>query len=429
MKQIFGVERKSMQIINESQMSILGRIKKCIFFAPLPVITLFIYMALRSSAIFPEGVADIAIWHKAYIGWYDFLLASSLVVSFFINGFRIGKENFIFILFCSFVISVSFINTTLGFTPVLDGFAYLLRFALVFSFVVWLVDRLGVYEVESLIISLFGILAVTALFVYSLQFGSFNRMYSSGMSVAGFGQVSAVVCLIAFTRKYKLVFLISICFLFMTFSRTSCLLFVFLFCTYLFFAKNISVLEKIKFSTVISLIVVFGVFYLVRLNEYMDIFRGLTDPEEIKSFSGRTDIWSYAIDLLLSGHIPVFGVGFNMAPSLLNDFYIEMDNGHVSYYSSFHSILIEYIFGFGILSIVIFYYLFKRIWQTFYFGCYPACFIFFLFFMSQNLDFTFYRPKEVVIWAAMLGLAEGQWRSIRNQRFYRNLHNYRLLHQ
>lgn len=33
---------------------------------------------------------------------------------FFINGFRIGKENFIFILFCPFVISLSFINTTFG---------------------------------------------------------------------------------------------------------------------------------------------------------------------------------------------------------------------------------------------------------------------------------------------------------------------------
>lgn len=65
MKQIFGVERKSMQMINDSQMSIPGRIKKCIFSAPLSIITLFIYMALRSSAIFPEGIADIAIWHKA----------------------------------------------------------------------------------------------------------------------------------------------------------------------------------------------------------------------------------------------------------------------------------------------------------------------------------------------------------------------------
>ena len=96
MKQILGVERKSMQMINESQMSILGCIKKCIYFSPLPVITLCLYMALRSSAIFPGGESDIAPWHKAYIGWYDFLLVSSLVVSFFINGYRLGKENFIF---------------------------------------------------------------------------------------------------------------------------------------------------------------------------------------------------------------------------------------------------------------------------------------------------------------------------------------------
>jgi len=30
--------------------------------------------------------------------------------------------------------------------------------------------------------------------------------------------------------------------------------------------------------------------------------------------------------------------------------------------------------------------------------------------MSQSGDFTFYRPKELIIWSLMLGLAEGQWR-------------------
>ncbi len=35
--------------------------------------------------------------------------------------------------------------------------------------------------------------------------------------------------------------------------------------------------------------------------------------------------------------------------------------------------------------------------------------IFSFFLLSQSLDFTFFRPKEIVLWALMLGLAEGEF--------------------
>ena len=40
--------------------------------------------------------------------------------------------------------------------------------------------------------------------------------------------------------------------------------------------------------------------------------------------------------------------------------------------------------------------------------CYPSFFIFAFFLLSQSVDFTCYKPKEVIIWSLMLlGLPKG----------------------
>ena len=50
-----------------------------------------------------------------------------------------------------------------------------------------------------------------------------------------------------------------------------------------------------------------------------------------------------------------------------------------------------------------------------FYRCYPSFFIFAFFLLSQSVDFTCYKPKEVIIWSLMLGLAEGQWQSERER--------------
>ncbi|NJO99125.1 MAG: hypothetical protein HC764_26645 [Pleurocapsa sp. CRU_1_2] len=74
----------------------------------------------------------------------------------------------------------------------------------------------------------------------------------------------------------------------------------------------------------------------------------------------------------------------------------------------YHSIVIEYLLSLGIFAFAIFFYFIKRIWQTFQRNCSPAFFIFAFFAISQAMDYTIFPPKEIIIFALMLGLAEGQ---------------------
>jgi O-antigen ligase len=157
----------------------------------------------------------------------------------------------------------------------------------------------------------------------------------------------------------------------------------------------------------------FTIFML--LNFGGDIFSSLlaerTDAEGISTLNSRDAIWLNAIGLLDSESIPLFGVGWNATPFLIvntNLSFISEDG--VYYPPHYHSIVIEYALGLGISSLFIWFYLIKRIWQTFNHHCYPAFFIFAFFLMSQSADFTFYPPKEVIVWSLMLGIAEGQYR-------------------
>jgi hypothetical protein len=270
--------------------------------------------------------------------------------------------------------------------------------------------RLGIEATESILMILFVILAISALFVYRLQLGSFNRIYAAAMTVASFSQVSVIVCLIALLRKYNKMILFSLLFLLLTFSRTSIVLLLFLFAIY---CRKLPVTTTLKYFSIMIGFTIFAIFML--LNFGGDIFASViadrTDAEGISTLSSRDVIWKHALELLDSGYIPLFGVGWNATPSVIiktNLSFISKDS--VYYPPQFHSILIEYGFGLGISSLFIWFCLIKRIWQTFYHHCYPAFFIFAFFLMSQSVDFTFYRPKVLIIWSLMLGLAEGQWR-------------------
>ena len=385
--------------------------KKCLKLAPMPVISLITYMSLRSTDIFPDGKPLSNLWHPIYLGWYDFLLGASILISIINGALKLDKKDLLFILSLLSILSLSFLKgIELGNQYILDTIVCLLRFLLIFCLAKELVRRLGVQTIESLLIILFIILAFSALFVYSLQLGSFNRIYAAAMTVPSFSQVSVIVCLIALIRKNNIMVLFSLIFLLLTFSRTSILLLLLLFMVY---SRKMPLTTTIKYYSIIIGFAIFTIFML--LNFAGDIFASViadrTDAEGISTLNSRDVIWQHALGLIDSGYIPLFGVGWNATPSLIvktNLSFISKDD--VYYPPHFHSILIEYALGLGISSLFIWFCLIKRIWQTFYHHCYPAFFIFAFFFMSQSGDFTFYPPKEVIIWSLMLGLAEGQWR-------------------
>ncbi|RCJ37354.1 hypothetical protein A6770_14590 [Nostoc minutum NIES-26] len=399
---------------SNQSVSLWERFSKCLKLAPFPIFSLVVYMSLRSTQIFPdEGAIFInKLWHEAFLGWYDLLLIFSIGICFLSGLILIDKQDFLFILTLTFIISLSFFDALeLGDRYIIDTLVYLFRFILVFYLAKGLVYRLGAQTSESVLIVLFIILVLSSIFVAQQQLGELNRIYAAGMTVASSSQVASIVCLIALMRKYKLIIVISIIYLFLTFSRTSVLVSLILF---LIYSRKLSLAKKIKYYTIIAILT--SIFVVILLNYGGDLYTSLianrTNIDEISTLNSREFIWDNALKLLQSERIPILGIGFNATPSLIKSANIVFVDsyGQLQSPEHFHNIFIEYGFGLGIFSLFIFYYMFKRVWQTFKNNCYPAFFIFASFLICQSADFTFYQPKQVIIWSLMLGLAEGQWR-------------------
>jgi hypothetical protein len=201
------------------------------------------------------------------------------------------------------------------------------------------------------------------------------------------------------------------CFLILTFSRTALVLWA-LSVAYYFASKvKMDFAKRLIYSTVIMASFVFALYALTQNPEFQFVIDERLSKEEITSFNNRAPVWDYGMDLLLSGFVPLTGIGFNMTPSVLADYVLVSPDGTQQSFLSFHSIILEFFIGFGILAVPIFGVLGWRMFVTWRSNCLFSFFIYLLFFLSQSLDYTFYRPKEVIIWAVILGLAEGNWRS------------------
>jgi O-Antigen ligase len=397
--------------IGES-LGVFNYFKNSLRMAPLPIIALIIYMSLRSTTFWDDfNMKSTAMWHVAYSGWYDVLLITSILVSIINRSIKFYAKDLLVFIVLVIIIALSFCSgKTIDIQHVIDSAIFLLRVFLSFSFAKGLTRRLGVKEAESVLIMLFIILSISALFVYQLQFGSFNRIFAAAMSAPSFAQVAVVVFLIAIVREYNKMALFSLVFLFLTFSRTSILLLIILFVIY---SKTLPLKTTLRYF--IAVVGVIAVAAFIVTNYTGDAFTFLiserTDMEGISTLNSRDVIWETAVKIMQDGDIPTFGIGLNGSPSLLK--YINLDTvtdeGLVVAVPHFHSILIEYGFGLGISAIFLGVCLIRRIWQTLYHNCYPAFFIFAFFLICQSGDFTFYNPKELVIWSLMLGIAEGQW--------------------
>lgn len=402
-----------MNIKKNHLLTLFNHWKKCFNYAPFPVIALILYMCLRSSDIFAtEDIATNYQWHAAFAGWYDLFLAYSIILSFAYGVIKLEKDTLVFILTLSIIVLLSVLNSfALGSQYILDALVYLFRFILTFSLAKELVCRLGIRTVESLLIFLFLILSVTALFAYNLQFGTNNRIYAATMTPPSFGQVASVVVLIAVLRNYKIILLVSSVFLFLTFSRTSIILvLIFLF----LYSWSMPFKTKLKYYTITIVLLNLAIFIFIKYggDAFESVISSRTDIDEISTLNARDVIWQHALYLLKNRDIPVFGVGLASTPHLIENTNLKIVGPEGWYMPPhFHSIILEYALSLGFSSLVIFYYLFKRVWQTFTRNnCFPAFFIFAFFLISQSLDFTLFRPKEVIMWAFILGLAEGQWK-------------------
>jgi O-antigen ligase len=387
--------------------------KQSLRMAPMPIIALIIYMSLRSTVfLLDEPHTPGELWHAAYLGWYDLLLVFSIIVSIINRSIKMDGKDLLIFLLMIIVIALSFCSgRNIDIKYVIDCTVFLLRVFLSFSFAKGLVRRQGIEVIESILIILFIILSMSALFVYQLQFGENNRIFAAAMSSPSFAQVAVIVFLIAVVRKYNKIAIFSLIFLFLTFSRTSILLLIVLLVIY---SRRLPLKTTLKYFIILLGTIALGAFLIINFtgDAFSYVISERTDVEGIASLNSRDIIWETAVSIINNGDIPPFGIGLNATPLLLqhvNSLDVITDEGKVKSVPHFHSILIEYYFGLGISSLFLWLYFIRRICQTFYHHCYPSFFIFAFFVLSQSGDFTFYNPKELVIWSLMLGIAEGQW--------------------
>ncbi|PSB09466.1 hypothetical protein C7B62_13110 [Pleurocapsa sp. CCALA 161] len=370
-------------------------------------------MGLKSTTIIPGGVHEFnGVYHPAYMGWYDFVLGYAIIFSFATGGLKLELKDFLFGIIGLFIISTSWISSYQEDRMfILAGLVCFFRFLLVFVFAKAFVRKLGYQTAESILIFVYAIVAASAILWYSLQFGAVqNRMAASAMTPASFGQVSGIMCLVFYTRKYYLALFFSFIFLFLSFSRTSLLLFLILIVVQ---NRRLIPLNLIKYVVIFVLLTIVGITALQKYGgqETQVVLKSRFSTEEVSHLNGRTDIWTNAIELLKGGQIPLTGVGFDMSPSLIRESNLKFPSSDGVGYSvppHYHSIVIEYILSLGIFAFVIFFYLISKIWQAFQRNCSPAFFIFAFFTLAQAMDYTIFPPKEIIIFALMLGLAEGQ---------------------
>jgi hypothetical protein len=405
------------QEVIQLSIGFIDNFRRCIRFAPLAIISLIMYAALRSSSLVPEDYSLLwATWHPAYRNWWDILLICSIMINLFSSRVIIqqGVVAFLYLMLLFILLSLIVGSSDWSLVATTDALIYWLRFAFVFSLSVCLTERLGKQATEVLLIVLFTILCVSALAVYQLRFGEFNRIYASAMTVASFSQVAVVILFIAITIRHYFLLIFALCFLFLTFSLTSIALFLILFSIYIMNSNTLSYRERILSLILVGTIIVVGLFG-AKASQQFEVIYDSWDPQFLSTLDGRLEIWSYGVSLLGSGSVGFFGVGFQRSPLFLNQvFYTITDtDSFIPAIPHFHSIFLEYGLGLGIPSLIVFYILVRRIIQTWHMKCHPAGLIFAFFLLSQALDFTFYRPKEVIMWAVMLGLAEGQWRQER----------------
>jgi O-Antigen ligase len=401
------------QVSEDKLLGAFDYFKQSLKMAPMPVIALMIYMSLRSTAFWvDESLPPGELWHQAYLGWYDFLLLLSILGSIINRSTKMdGKDLLIFLLLLIMILLSFCSGRRIDIKYVIDCGIFLLRVFLSFSFAKGLVLRRGIQVVESILMILFIILSMSALFVFQLQFGENNRIFAAAMTSPSFGQVAVIVFLIAIVRKYNKIAILSLIFLFLTFSRTSILLLVILLAIY---SRSLPFKTTLKYFTVLLGTITIGFFIITNFtgDAFNYVISERTDMEGIATLNSRDAIWESAVNIMNNGDIPAFGIGLNATPSLLqnlNSLDIITDEGKIKSVPHFHSILIEYYFGLGFSSLLLCFYFIRRIFQTFYRQCYPSFFIFAFFLVCQSLDFTFYNPKELIIWSLMLGIAEGQW--------------------
>ncbi|MEK6257019.1 MAG: hypothetical protein AABP62_00240 [Planctomycetota bacterium] len=399
---------------------LIQHILTCIRKTPLAVFALVAYVSIPSSLIYPEDyfvITRTIPWFVSYFNTLDVVLFVSLLLTSALLRLSPTRQGTGFLLlgFASIMTSL-FFSPNLQSGAVFDALIHFCRFAFVFSFASGLTRSLGPRQSESFYLMIYAILCASAVVVYHLTFETMmGRIYASGMGVGSFAQVSVVACIIAIVRRQYVVLAVSSVFLVLTFSVTSTVMFILVVSCIPLIASRDGVSSDSAQQSLRHLRQVFVVGALVAgiavgaSSMLGDVGYNLKF-EDAAEGHGRKVIWMFALQLLRSGHVGVCGLGFFRTTGCFQDNQLlgqyadhSVDNQH------FHSIIFEGALGLGVLCLPLFWMLFRRIWVTYWTKQYLPCAIFLFFLLTQSVDFTIYRPKELIVWAFILGIADGQF--------------------
>lgn len=393
------------------------------------LLPLLAFLALPSRAIFPEGIPSANLpWHAAYHSWFDLAIYLPLLFGLATGYLRLLLEDLVF-LFSVPILSViavllgwAFGTIPADFSYVVDIHVHWLRFAAAFLMFKVFVSREGAEAGVSVLYQILILLCISSLFVASLAFSEVPRLYSSAMTVATFAQVLVVCALVAMAYRDYLFLIIALIFLLFTFSRTGYAVLVCVGCVVSLASwpdfKQYAFVLFIAMLMVAAFLV-FGLQYDLMVQVFEDRMR----PESLASANYRTEIWHEGLSLLTTGRIPWYGVGLFGTASLAQEviyqvlIYQEVIHHVDQSYSgsvAFHNICLELILGLGVFALPVLWWMVRKVVASVAMAKHAGeaahlvpLGIYLVFLSTQFFDFTLYRPKEMVVWGAFLGFAEG----------------------
>lgn len=399
------------------------------------------FWALPSRFIFPEGHASTHVpWHPAYPSWFDLSIYLPLLFGLASGYSRLLLEDLVFLIsvptlsMTAALLGWAFGTIPADFAYVVDIHVHWLRFAAAFLMFKAFVSHEGAEAGVSVLYQILILLCISSLFVASLTFPASPRLYSSGMSVSTFSQVLVVCALVAMAYRDYLFLIIALTFLLFTFSRTGYAVFIGIGCV----ASLASWPDFKRYVFVLFIAMLMVAAFLVFVLQFESMARVVEDrmrPETLLSAHYRTEIWREGLSLLTTGRIPWYGVGLFGTSSLAAEivFYVHKRYSEGMAYTgaeayadpAFHNICLELILGLGVFALPVLWWMVRKVVTSFETAKHAGgaarlvpLLVYLVFLLAQFVDFSLYRPKEMVIWGALLGFAEGcRYRLVHDKTF------------
>jgi hypothetical protein len=371
--------------------------------------TALLLLILPSSIIIPV-LEYIPIWHPGHISVVDVALVFVLVARITAHGLPVLPAHGLFFALLFVAVTVSLVSGYLhgASVSVLDALIYPVRAATIFLLAMAIFYRNGPKAVDSLCVVSFIALSISVGFVIALEFPAVTRPWASGLTVGSTGQLAALVALFAAAQNSKYLLAAAVALLMFTLSRTSIIAFAISLA--ILFTVNSQHLSSTRRRWVIAALLsspLVFVFTAPLLTDFGQTLTGLSDWENLRTLSQRQTVYDLGLEVVGSGDVPIFGIGFHHTPHYLDSLVQLTEAGEVRY-PHFHNLLIEYAIGLGILAVPLIALLAMRTYSYFSDRSTLSAAIATCFWITQTFDFTLYQPKQIVFWALFWAVAESR---------------------